>query len=445
MAEAVVMPALEMAQETGVLVRWLKRQGESVEKGEPVMEVETDKATMEIESPASGLLGGVTASEGESVPVGRTIAWILAPGETPPEETEDLPSGRQHSSPQPPATPLARRIAEEEGVDLAEVTSSGRRIEKADVLAYLEKAAPEAVGAAQGPDGRGGEGARLLPASPKARRIASERGLRLASLVGTGPGGAVLTRDLESQAGAAAGGRAGAPGETSEGATYERPGSLWQIMASRMSESWSGAPHFYLMREVDAARLLEWRARAARAVERKASLKLTVSDLLVRSIGATLRDHPRLNGSWDAGVIRLNREVNIGIATATDEGLVVPVIRGADAASLAEIAARRGELVERARARKLRASDIADGTFTLSNLGMYGVDAFNAIVNPPQAAILAVGRITDRVVPVDGVPEVRPTVIMTLACDHRVVDGARAARFLDDLAHTIEDPWSLLA
>ena len=190
--------------------------------------------------------------------------------------------------------------------------------------------------------------------------------------------------------------------------------------------------------------LVEWRKRVAPSVEKKAGVKPTYTDLLVKLIGVALRDHPRVNASWADGDIQWNREINVGIAVAIEEGLIVPVVHGADEASLSEIAARRADLIERARQGKLRPADIAGGTFTLTNLGMYNVDAFDAVVNTPQAAILSVGRIADRVVPVDGQAAIRPVMVLTLSLDHRVVDGARAAQFLDDLANLIEDPWRLL-
>jgi pyruvate dehydrogenase E2 component (dihydrolipoamide acetyltransferase) len=215
-------------------------------------------------------------------------------------------------------------------------------------------------------------------------------------------------------------------------------------MAERMSASWTTVPHFYLVREVDASRLIEWRKRVTASIEQQAGTKPTFTDLLVRLIGAALRDHPRLNASWADGSIQWNPEINVGIATAVDEGLIVPVIHNADRCSLGEITARRAELVDRARRQKLRPADISDGTFTLTNLGMYNVDAFDAIVNTPQAAILAVGRIADRVVPLAGQVVIRPMMVMTLSLDHRVVDGARAAQFLDDLAGLVEEPLELL-
>lgn len=444
MATSVIMPALEMAQESGKLVSWLKREGEAVTKGEPLMEIETDKVTVEIEAPDSGILGGVLVKENDEVPVGQTIAWILAPGEKAPSTPLNEPrSGRVNTlhsplqpKPQPAVSviqeisPVARKMAEEHGIDLALIRSNGKRIEKADVLAYINSAqrtAPEPVPVVSK--------ARLTPASPKARRLAGERGIDLLSLTGSGPEGAVLAADVPLSTLVAA----VAP------ASLETPGTVWRVMAERMSASWTTVPHFYLVREVDASMLIEWRRRVAPSIENRIGIKPTFTDLLVKLLGFTLRDHPRLNASWVDGNILWNPEINVGIAVAIDEGLIVPVIPGADGATLSEIATRRADLIERARQQKLRPADISGGTFTLTNLGMYNVDAFDAIINTPQAAILSVGRIADRVVPVDGQIVIRPMMVLTISLDHRVVDGARAAQFLDDLANLIEDPWRLLS
>ncbi|MBI5351509.1 MAG: 2-oxo acid dehydrogenase subunit E2 [Chloroflexi bacterium] len=440
MATNIIMPALEMTQESGTLVSWLKREGETVKKGEPIMEIETDKVTIEIEASASGILGGILAREGDQVPVGQTIGWILAPGEIAPSAASvDLPSGRGHSevkteAPQKnvtkDATPLARKIADEHGIDLASVKSNGNKIEKADVLAHIEthqtapKPAPVSTDISSPK--------KLTPASPKARQLAQQRGVDISTVTGSGPDGAVLVSDVENYK------------EVKSSGSLETPGTVWRVMAERMSASWTTVPHFYLMREVDASNLIEWRNKIIAIVEKRAGIKPTFTDLLVKLIGFTLRDHPRLNASWADGNIQWNKEINIGIATAIEDGLIVPVIHKADESSIGEIAVQRSDLIERARAKKLRPADISGGTFTLTNLGMYNVDAFDAIVNTPQAAILSVGRIADRVVPVNGQVMIRPMMIMTLSLDHRVVDGARAAQFLDDLASLIENPLGLL-
>jgi pyruvate dehydrogenase E2 component (dihydrolipoamide acetyltransferase) len=213
-------------------------------------------------------------------------------------------------------------------------------------------------------------------------------------------------------------------------------------MAERMTASWTSAPHFYLVREVEVSRLVSWRQQTQKG---GAGARVTYTDLLVKLVAAGLARHPRVNASWKDGTIVQNSQIDIGLAVAVEHGLIVPVIRRADTLGVAEIAARREDVVARAQAGALRPADIQGGGFTLSNLGMYGVDAFNAIVNPPQAAILAVGRIAERVVPVHGQPAVRPTMVLTLSCDHRALDGARGARFLGDLAELIEEPLALLA
>ncbi|HEY6017747.1 MAG TPA: dihydrolipoamide acetyltransferase family protein, partial [Gaiellaceae bacterium] len=218
--------------------------------------------------------------------------------------------------------------------------------------------------------------------------------------------------------------------------------SVWRTMAERMQASWRDVPHFYLQRDCDATRLNSWRD----AVRRRPDYEhVTHTDLLVKVCAAALLEHPRVNASWRDGAVAGSDQVNVGVAVATEDALIVPVIHGAERLELREIAERRREVVARARERKLRPDDVAGGTFTISNLGMFGVDAFQAIVNTPQAAILAVGRILDRVVAVDGAPVVRPTLTLTLSFDHRVVDGAAGARFLDTLASLVEEPAGLVS
>jgi pyruvate dehydrogenase E2 component (dihydrolipoamide acetyltransferase) len=426
-----------MAQETGVLLQWLKEEGEQVEAGEPLMEIETDKATVELEAPGSGILNHVEAGPGDEVPVGQTVAWLLAPGETLPDDPAEVPAGQSDApgtaatdvTPPPisertdgstSASPVAARIAAAHDVDLQAVPASGGRVTKADILAYLDrqdKAEPAAP--------------RLLPASPKARRLAHEQDLELATIAGSGPQGAVLTADVLAAAEAA-----GQP----ETVPTLAVSNTWRTMVRRLSKSWQATPHFYLTREVNAARLTTWHAVA----QEQHPQHITYTDLLVRLAAVALQRHERVNASWQDDAIIRNEDIHVGLAVATDEGLVVPVIHHADRLKLFELAQRREEVVERAQVGKLQLDDVQDGTFTISNLGMYDVDAFSAIVNPPQAAILAVGRIAERVVPVDGQPAIRPMMVLTLTCDHRVVDGARGAQFLDTLATLIEEPLSLI-
>jgi pyruvate dehydrogenase E2 component (dihydrolipoyllysine-residue acetyltransferase) len=429
----VIMPALEMAQETGKVLKWLKAPGQMVAKGETIVEIETDKVTVEIEAPASGILGNVTANAGDVVPVGQTIALIFAPGEagaggSAPAAAPAAAAVAKASDGAVKASPLARKLAEQHGVDLARVQSATGRIEKADVLAHVERQARDA--------GRRGSAtetaARLTAASPKARRLAAERGLDITVLSGSGPSGAVLAADVPTAV------RQVAP--SAPGIQTPSVGTVWRIMAERMTASWTTAPHFYLVREVNVSRLVSWLDRA----RKQTGARITYTDLLVKLVAAALAQHPRANASWRDGAIAQNAEINIGLAVAIEDGLVVAVLHHADSLKLPEIAARREDLVSRAQAGKLRPADIQGGGFTISNLGMYGVDAFNAIVNPPQAAILAVGRIADRVVAINGQPAVQPTMVLTLSCDHRALDGARGAQFLGTLADLIEEPLALL-
>src|SRR6266852_713671 len=447
MATDVILPALGMSQDTGKIIQWLKSEGEQVVKGEPLVEIETDKATVEIEAPANGVLARVSAAAGEDIPVGQVIAAILAAEEV----------GNKTGA---GASPLASRIAAEHKVDLNQVKSLGRRIQKADVLTYLQNRenADANVGtrfmasATAAPAPVASSTARLTRASPKARRLAFEQGKDLAAIKGTGPQGAVLAADVlvaAAQATARPAELAGVvpaaemPVAMANGAGENdlAVSNIWRIMAERTTQGWTSVPHFYLVREVNVSRLISWREQ----VLKRSAEKITYTDLLVKIGAAAFRMDPRVNASWHEGRIILKQAVNVGLAVAVEEGLVVPVIQQADTLGLGEIARRRIELVAKAQAGKLRPQDISDGTFTISNLGMYNVDAFNAIINQPQAAILAVGRIAERVVPVNGQPAVRPMMVLTLSCDHRAVDGARGAQFLDTVATLVEEPLGLLA
>jgi pyruvate dehydrogenase E2 component (dihydrolipoamide acetyltransferase) len=372
------------------------------------------------------------------------------------------PTAESASKPGAPASPLASRIAAEYNVDLQAITPTGRRIQKADVLAHLqnqEKAlpfrSPEAKPSRE--SGVGGlhtkvtsapKAVRLRAASPKARRLAAEQGKDLAAISGTGPDGAILATDVLAAPLQTGDGQAVfAPTEEKamrpvSAPTGEAISTIWRIMAERTTQSWTSVPHIFLMREVNASRLIAWREHL---LKRPSTFeKITYTDLLVKVVATALREHPRINATWNAGTITLNDEVNVGLAAATEDGLAVPVIHLADTLSISEIAKRRKELVTRAQTGKLRPQDIQGGTFTISNLGMYGIDAFTAIVNAPQAAILAVSRMADRVVAVAGQAVVQPMIVFSLSCDHRVIDGVRGAQFLATLADLIEEPLGLL-
>lgn len=395
MPTSVVMPALEMAQETGKLIAWLKKEGEAVTKGEPLLEIETDKAVMEIESPGDGVLGGVKAQAGTEVPVGQTIAWILRPGETVPADEVQVQTGR-----------------------------------------HQEVSAKPAVTAVAAPGPAETAAAKI---SPKARRLAKEQRVDLGQVHGSGPGGEILASDIM----AAAEAKDGQAAPTAAGRA-ESLSAIARLMAERTTQSWTTVPHFFVVREIDASALNAYREKA-KASGNATAAGVTHTDLLVALVARVLAKHPRVNSSWSGDGIRANHDINIALAIAVDDGVVAPVIAGADKLTLGQIATLRRDLSERARGGKLRPSDLSNGTFTISNLGMFNADAFSAIITPPQAAILAVGRIADRVVAIDGKPAVRPVVTLTLSSDHRVIDGARAARFMDDVAQAMGNPEKWLA
>jgi pyruvate dehydrogenase E2 component (dihydrolipoamide acetyltransferase) len=387
MAFSVVMPALEMAQETGKIISWLKKEGEAITKGQPLLEVETDKAVVEIEAGAEGVLAGVKSKEGDVVQVGTTIAWILAPGETVPVET-------------------------------AAASQTGRTMSAAPAAAKAAVSAPTEMAKPSGDSPQ---------ISPKARRLAKEKGVDITRVKGTGPGGTISSEDIMAAA--------AAPVVVAEPLT-----GIARLMAERTTQSWQQAPHFFLVRDIDAGALNGAREKLGPAIERDRGVKVTHTDLLVALVARTLVKHPKMNASWLGQGIRLNPGINISVAMAVKDGVVGAVIPKADSSSLADIAVQRRDLTERARSGKLKPADLADGTFTITNLGMYGIDAFSAIIATPQAAILAIGKISDRVVPVNGQPGIRPMLTMTLSSDHRVVDGAQAALFLKDLAEALSNP-----
>jgi pyruvate dehydrogenase E2 component (dihydrolipoamide acetyltransferase) len=396
MAFSVVMPALEMAQETGKLIAWRKKEGDRVTKGEPLLEIETDKAVMEVEATADGILAGITGIVGADIPVGQTIAWIVAPGEKPP--VEEIAS-----------TPAARGKTESR---IAPVTAG---------VSDPATAASTKI-------------------SPKARRLAKELGVDLANLRGSGPGGEILASDIQAAASPSASGAA-APAKA---ANLEVPTTLGRLMAERTTQSWTTVPHFFVTREIDVTALNAYREKLVSESERTQSVRITHTDLLVALTSRVLLKHPRLNSTWTAQGIQLHDRVNMGVAIAVNDGVVAAVIPNAHAAALTEIATQRRDIAERARAGKLRPIDITDATFTISNLGMYKVDHFTAIITPPQTAILAVGGISDRVVAIDGKPAVHPMLTLTLSSDHRAIDGARAAMFMNDLAQALGQPQTCL-
>ena len=387
MATEVIMPALSPAQETGILIEWFKEEGDLIEKGEPLMEVETDKANVEVEATTTGILANITVNLGDEIPVGKVIALILADGESAPESKKEYSSSET-------------KVSEEDTAQLQTTISN-----PLDPSANLPT--------------------NKIVASPKVRQYAKKEGIDLSFIKGSGPNGVILMEDvLVNQSST----------ETEENDIPTSKG--WRLMADRLTESWSSAPHFNLVRHLDVSNLVNYKKQ----VQEKNSNRLTYTDLLIKLVSITLKEHPRINASWIDNKIVKNSEINVGLAVDFDGGLIVPVIHKTDELSLGEITNRRKDLITRTQAGKLRSGDLDRGTFTISNLGMFDVDSFNAIINPPQAAILAVGRIVDKVVPVDGLPAVRPILTLNLSFDHRVVDGVRGAKFLKTLSNLIENP-----
>jgi pyruvate dehydrogenase E2 component (dihydrolipoamide acetyltransferase) len=403
MATEIKLPRLGQGMESGTIVKWLKSEGDNVEKGEPLYELDTDKVTQEVEADASGVLLKIAVAEGE-VPVGKTIAVIGEQGEAV-EVAED---------PQEEGSPARAREQERE---------RGRA------------ASAEQVTEIKQPSVANGR----VKASPLARRIARERGIDLASVAGTGPDGRVVAEDVERAAatGALPAAPVAAPVPVSADVEVEQLSSMRKTIARRLTEAWQ-APVFQLGITVDMGRALEVRKRLVELQSDGA--KPTVSDLLTKVCAVALMRHRGVNALYKGDSIELHPTANVGIAVAIPNGLVVPVIQGCERRTIAEIATARAELVDRARGGRLQQGDLDGGTFTISNLGMFGIERFIAVLNPPQAAILAVGSTEEKPVVVNGEVVVRPRMELTLTCDHRAIDGATGAQFLGDVKAFLEEP-----
>lgn len=393
------MPALGMTMEEGRLVAWLVKEGDHVTRGQIVAEIESEKVAYEMESPADGVVGTILVAVDAVVPVGTPLVFILAPGESVESGVRAGPDRPGAHAPARPEKVVSARPAADTG------ESSGRR--------------------------------RL---SPRARKLAESLGVDVSALIGTGPEGSIVEEDIRQAASGAPQGRT-VPAEGEAGGTpfVLRPlTSMRRTIAERMTGSAREAPHFYLAAEVDGTALLRYRETHGPRLEVETGVKLTLTDLLLRLAARTLRVHRALNASYAPDGVREWDEINVGLAVAVEDGLVVPVIRRADARSVGDLVAARADVVARARAGKLRPADVANGTFTLSNLGGFGIDFFTSILNPPQAGILSIGALRERPAVVAGRVVARPAMMIGLTIDHRVTDGAAGARFLGDLRARIE-------
>jgi pyruvate dehydrogenase E2 component (dihydrolipoamide acetyltransferase) len=436
MASEIVMPRMGLTMEEGTLVNWLKSEGQPVTAGEMLFEIETDKSTVEIEATGSGVLGRILVKVGETVPVGTVIAILLAEGEALPVGSAAA-AGPQKvvSSTVPPtkteaagqkipvqgtsavkASPAARKIARQLAVDLRGVTGTGPN---GRVVAWNVSAAGTAT---------------RTKLTPLAARKAAGLGLNLSEMQGSGPGGRITRKDLEKASNAPA-----IPSNAAAG-TIRPFTKIEQVMGNRMVESFTSAPHFYLHVTVDARKLVALRDQLKEKLESRSGIHLTYTDLLVYFCSRALLRHPDVMSQWTPQGMRVLNEANIAVAVDTERGLLVPVIRNAGQMGLTDISRTLSDLTERARQGHLLPSDQEQGVFTISNLGAFGIDGFDAVLNPPQAALLAVGRIREQALVEEGRIVPAAMLNLSLSVDHRVLDGARAARFLGTLAELLETP-----
>ena len=425
MATEVIMPKVDMVMETGTFFEWLKKEGEHVNKGDPLFVTETDKSSIEVESPGDGILAGVRAKQGDVIPVTEVIAYILAPGEAlpvkkipeqvvtiaapavvkTPEPAIAVPAGAPLDGSKVRVTPVARHLAEELHIDLAQITGRGPRgrIHKADVLAFQQShAAVERL-----------EAAAPIAAAP------------VAAPVSVRPSASIPLPDArQKQVIPLAGAR--------------------RIIGERMAQSAFTAPHINLSLRVDMTEAIRLRERLLEPLKAQTGQRLSFTAILARAVATVLPRHPYMNASLTEGNIILWEDIHLGIATSVEENLIVPVVREAQSKSLGQIVTALADLTDRARNRKLTPSEMTGSTFTISNLGMFGIESFTAIINPPEAAILAVGKMVDTPVKSGEGFEFRPLIQLTACADHRIVDGAGVARFLDELKSTLENPYLLI-
>jgi pyruvate dehydrogenase E2 component (dihydrolipoamide acetyltransferase) len=424
MAEVIRMPRMSDTMTEGVIVSWLKKVGDKVKSGDVMAEVETDKATMELESYTDGTLLYIGVKEGEAVPVDGVIAVVG-------KEGEDFKSLLADSGSQ---KPVAKEEPKEEQPTQQQPTTDKK-----------QQAAPESKPAPQPfkEEEHASEGDDRLKASPLARKIAEEKGISLEGVKGSGDNGRIVKRDVENyspQAGSAQG-KAAPSIQGQEGYEDVRVSQMRKTIARRLAESKFSAPHFYLTMEIDMTRAME----ARKSMNDFLGAKVSFNDMIIRASAAALKRHPKVNASWLGDNIRYYKHVNIGVAIAVEDGLVVPVIRFADQKPISAISQEVKDFAEKAKSKKLQPTDFEGSTFTISNLGMFGIDEFTAIINPPDACILAVGAIKEQPVVKNGQITVGNIMKVTLSCDHRVVDGATGAQFLQTLKQFLEEPVTILA
>ncbi len=446
MATKVVMEALSPTMEEGRLVKWLKNEGDAVKSGEPIAEVETDKAVMELVARADGVLRKHVLSEGTAAPVGQLVGVIGGAD----ENIDALVGGGAGGGAAPAAKAPAPAAAKGE-------TGGGSSTPQGTTASQGEASMPmeqQAGSAASSPPAGGAQSAAptappvnggRVKSSPLARRLASERGVDLGAMQGSGPGGRIIKRDIETAAagGGQAAARAATPIRPRSDADFEDI-ALTQIrktIARRLAESIGPIPTFYLTAEIDLSKASELRDAMLETGEQ---YKVSFNDIVLKAVATALAQHPEVNAHWLGDKIRYHNRVHLGMAVATDDGLIVPVIFDADQKRMSEISAEAKGLAKKARERKLKPEEYTGSTFSVSNLGMFGIDQFTAIINPPEVAILAIGAVEEKPIVVDDDIVVQKRMRITLSCDHRVVDGAVGAKFLQTLRRMLENPLMLV-
>lgn len=440
MATKVIMPKLSPTMEEGQLSRWLKKEGDKVSMGEPLAEIDTDKATMEMQALGNGVLRKILISEGASAPLGQLIAIIGEPDEDISSLLSEAPAIQQTKAPEPATTETAEpeaspaAVPEADGKTDVQVSGNGGGAPKPAEVASTGR----------------------LIVSPLAARMAAEAGLDLRSISGSGPGGRIIKRDIEGLIAEGKSAAAASPSSSPQlraidgGAAQKLAASTYhdepitemrRTIAKRLVTSLGPIPHFFLTTEIEMDRAAEMRSAIK---ELEPDLKISVNDIIIKVAAAALIQHRQVNASFQEKSVRYYDHADIGVAVAIDDGLITPIVRSADLKSLSEIAAEVRDMAERARHRKLRPEEFMGATFSVSNLGMFGIDEFTAVINPPEGAILAVGAMSPKPVVRNGEIVVRQMMRVTLSCDHRVIDGATGAKFLQTFKKILENPLFLV-
>ena len=429
MAE-IIMPKMGDAMTEGKVVRWYKKAGDTVKKGEPVLEIETDKVNLDLEAEQDGTIGEVAVQEGQMVPVGGRLAMISAPresGVSRPSATSPAGGGGA------PQETQQRRVVDKKD---SYKHSTGEYGEAMEMKApRIDRTAP--LRAVEGGSASGSDSGRRR-SSPLARKMASEMGVSLDAVQGSGPQGRIVAKDIKQVGGAPRPSAAPPPAALK---TQQIPlSAMRRTIARRLAESTGPIPHFYLTVDYDVTNLMSLRLQ----MNEIEGQKISVNDFIIRAAALALRHHPYVNASWGDEAITQHGEIHIGVAVSTPEGLITPVVRNADQKSVMEIAAEIRSLADKAKNRKLRPEEYQGSTFTISNLGAWGIEEFTAIINPPNVAILAIGAAASQPVVVSGQVAIRDRMKVTMSCDHRVVDGAAGAEYLRTLRQYVEQPLRLV-